>query len=68
MFKIIFIGIKAILVLYRLAGFNTLIRNPNIKGLIYGGGHMLLGISGIYAIDDRFGDGIEESESQKKEE
>ena len=68
MFKIIFIGIKAILVLYRLAGFNTLIRNPNIKGLIYGGGHMLLGISCIYAFDVRFGDCIEESERQKKEE
>lgn len=68
MFKAIFIGIKAILVLYILAGLNALIRHPNMKGLIYGGGHMLLGISGICAIDDRFGGGIEESENRTKEE
>ncbi len=68
MFKAILIAIKAVLVLYILSGFNALIRHPNMKGLIYGGGHMLLGISGIYAIDARFRGGIEESENRKKEE
>lgn len=68
MFKAILIAIKAVLVLYILSGFNALIRHPNMKGLIYGGGHMLLRISGIYAIDDRFRGGIEESENRKKEE
>jgi hypothetical protein len=68
MFKAILVATKAVLVLYILSGFNALIHHPNMKGLIYGGGHMLLGISGIYAIDDRFKGGIEAEESCKKEE
>lgn len=68
MFQAILIAIKAFLILNVLAGFNALIRNPNMKGLIYGGGHVVLGISGIYAIDARFRGGMTEEKQVNKEE
>lgn len=67
MFQAILIGVKAFLIINALAGFNALIRNPNMKGLIYGGGHLVLSISGIYAVDTKFR-GVTPEEQISKEE
>ena len=63
MVKFILLAAKIYLILFSLGGFIALINNLNLKGFIYGGGQLILGVSGYFALDARFG---KKSENEKE--